>query len=239
MIQEKTQLLLMRFLDGECGYFERRRVRRLLDSDPEAAQFLAEMQQAIDGCGLLSRVKGPDPVNMWQRVSARIAQEEKAAEFLGRRKISALLPEGFWSFEWLREAWKIYVPSGALALACLALLVVYLNPASRNAGEYVASGRDINGNIVPVNLSLEGATLPGNYIRPRLLEDKYPAPLEVDWLRSRGQVKFIQNSQESSPIIWVDRSRLLAQAKRMRNDPGHAFKILRQQTPVITPLMNE
>ena len=90
------ELLLTAFFDGESGFFSRMKARSLLRKNPLAKTYLSELESLRDSAlpsFFDSRAGTPlerdslegKPVQLWDRISNRIDQEERAAFFLGER----------------------------------------------------------------------------------------------------------------------------------------------------------
>src|SRR5690606_36791373 len=81
-LTEREERALMRFHDGACGFFEKRRVKKLLDENRVAARFLEEMQ-VVGECARIGEEFARGDINLWDRIASRIREEERAAIFLG------------------------------------------------------------------------------------------------------------------------------------------------------------
>ena len=92
-LSEQQQLLLMSLHDGECGVFSRWRANRLVSQSPKAAEFIATLDAISEGID--SSVAGEVPQlagSLWEGISRRIEQEERAALFLGERRVRSAEP---------------------------------------------------------------------------------------------------------------------------------------------------
>ncbi|MFM1848855.1 MAG: hypothetical protein RL417_2329 [Pseudomonadota bacterium] len=194
----REERLLSKLHDGECGFVERFRAERIRDRSAPAREFLALLNNTKKLAEeRASRIEKGD---LWSGIMTRIAQEERAEIFLGRRRTTAV--ERFFGF--LREhrhvAWGI--PSGA-ALAGLIVLFVAPTPGSQNETPFgVANGSGVRAPVV--NL----ASSSGARVRQ---------PVEVDWVRGNGRVRVMQDPHRNSAIIWVRRP----QASKLL--PGERF----------------
>jgi hypothetical protein len=220
-IDEKAELMLLRYLDGECGFFEKIRAARLVSNCPAAKNFLEEMRSLGDE----TRRSASDAalrsqhgeIDLWDRISARIDQEVHAELFLGSRGqvkqdrsgwIERLLPP--------QLAWGL---SGVAASVIFALVLVQ--------GEYVnLNQRQIATSVSPVQGELEAQTgVAGLRSRvapsvqsvsttssrrqseiPVILRNNPAGALEVDWMRSDGRVHILHDEQELNmpPLFWID-----------------------------------
>lgn len=99
-LTKAQEMLLLAYADGECRFWGRMRVQLLLSGKrrKQATDFLQQARYAGErtrsmlqadlkelAANINSSAQKPD---MWSRVSARIAQEERAEILLGRRKLS-------------------------------------------------------------------------------------------------------------------------------------------------------
>lgn len=117
-LSEHDELLISRYADGESGFFEARRVRRLLAANAEAEAFLGSLRRIGGEVSDSSRFELR--IDLCERIERRIDQEERAALYLGARESTrrgdrrevfsaweALLGRGLWGM------------SGALAAVLL------------------------------------------------------------------------------------------------------------------------
>lgn len=209
-LSESEELLILKLVDGECSALDRFRARRLLASKAAAVQFKVESEALSER--LRVREDPPPDVDLWMRVASRIAEEERAEVLLGRRTTDREdRAERFFG----RFAWGM---SGALVTASLAFLVwqpfkggsALSTSPSANAG----GGAEGEGAIRAVSLVSDGRSGPEappasgkKFGRPQIIDRAVQGALEVDWMRSAGRVKVVQNPEERSAIIWVNPSR--------------------------------
>jgi len=181
----REERLLSKLHDGECGLVARWRAERLVEKNPAAREFVAALTRSRQM--VVERTAGIPKADLWSGISTRIAQEERAEIFLGKRRETPLEKV----FAFLREhrqvAWGI--PSGAV-LAGLILLFVAPQPGSDN-GEPLGVAKSNAGRAPVVNLASAGG-------RSR-------QPVEVDWVRGNGRVRVMQDPHRNSAIIWVRR----------------------------------
>jgi hypothetical protein len=225
-LSDYQERLIAAFLDGECSIIQRWRAVRLLKNNPLAQEYQEQLKAASRGVveamrGGEAQSAGHKPVDLWQRVSARIMQEDRAEIFLGRRRVR--VKEG--------SAWKdsLMAPlgwgmSGAFATALLALLVFRANPVGAPVGDNVAklsppsqleaSGSDLSSGISPVSLEQQKGPSP-RLGSPAAIEEpvlagvpqRAPRVFEVDWMKSQGRVKVIPDPAQRAAILWVQRNR--------------------------------
>ncbi|MCI5065823.1 hypothetical protein MRY87_08875 [bacterium] len=92
VLRELEELLLSKFYDGECSFFERWQVRSLLKKKRAAGEFLEVLGEGSRQYGelLSSRVEERVPEEgRWEEVVRRIEEEERASQFLGNRVLDA------------------------------------------------------------------------------------------------------------------------------------------------------
>jgi hypothetical protein len=197
-LSEKDELLLSKYHDGECGVLSAFLAKRLLRDNTVAQDFLRNLEM----CSRVleaeaSRVSIP-AVDLWDRIDNRIDQEQKAAFYLGERRVTERAPS---LIERLRASQIAVGGLSGAAIAAVALLFLY-------------SPRDIASFSVPINAATSNAQnqfqqvgLGGSPISPRqaALSHRGNAPLEVDWMRSNGSLSLIPDASGSSAIIWVRR----------------------------------
>lgn len=182
----REERLLCKLHDGECGVLARWRAERLVERNPAAREFVAAL--ALSKEVVVERGACVERCDLWSDIATRIAQEERAELFLGKRRETPV--ERFLSF--LREhrqvAWGI--PSGAV-LAGLILFFVAPNPGSDSVKKFGVAKTN-TGRAPVVNLAST---------------DKARArqPVEVDWVRGNGRVRVMQDPSRNSAIIWVRR----------------------------------
>lgn len=210
--------LLQRFFDGECSLLEKQSVRKLIEQNESATDFLSELGQG-------SRMfrdyfKSPAAASdMWQRVLGRIEQEERAAVFLGKRTESSS------SFEW-RSMFAGLRGLSLSGVAVAAALVLFILPNTQKSNlqptngfkqglDYLSASEELGGaqlqavNVGPMSVSPRVRQVSSDqYLSsidsiPRLIEDRAPSSVEVDWVRSHGRVNLIQDSEDRAPIIWI------------------------------------
>lgn len=203
-LTESQEILLSKFVDNECSWLERIRVRRLLERSPQARSYIHSLDKL--STSIKASVSIPKP-ELWFRVGARINSEEKTAALLGARRMEA------------RESFLNFRVVGSLAGACAVALIVIMpkgtfsvRDTTRGSGTFpqeVASSQVNSGSVVPV----------GSF---DTLSRRAPAPVEVDWVRSDGRVQVMHDSADRAPIIWVKRKRQLQSGYQIpeRNSQG-------------------
>ncbi len=194
-LSEKDELLLSKYHDGECGALSAFVAKRLIRDNTAAQDFL----RTLENCSRVldaeaSRVSIP-VVDLWDRIDNRIDQEQKAAFYLGGRRVTERAPS---LIERLRASQVAVGGLSGAAIAAVALLFVY-------------SPRDITSFSVPTNGPSSNAQNQfqqvgfGNAPRQAAFTQRGNSPLEVDWMRSNGSLSLIPDASGSSAIIWVRR----------------------------------
>ena len=187
----REERLLARLHDGECGLVARFRAERLVKRRAAARDFLAALDEAKRL--LVERSTGTEKGDLWSGIAARIAQEERAELFLGKRRETVVQKFVALVREHRQVAWGI--PSGA-ALAGLILFFVAPHPGLENGPENVAPfgvAKSGTTQVPVVNLASAGGGVRSRH------------PVEVDWVRGNGRVRVMQDPQRNSAIIWVRR----------------------------------
>lgn len=198
MLSEKDELLLSRYHDGECGVFFAFLAKRLLRDNTAAQDFLHNLENSSRAFKAESSKVSIPVVDLWDRIDNRIDQEQKAAFYLGDRRVAERAPS---IMERLKASQVAVGGLSGAAMAAVALLFVY-------------SPRDIASFSVPTNASTSNAQnqfqqvgLGGSPISTRqaALSPRGNRPLEVDWMRSNGSLSLIPDASGSSAIIWIRR----------------------------------
>lgn len=202
-MNEMEETLLNRYVDNECGFFERQRARRLIDRSEEARNYIESLKKLREGLIISLPIEKPH-ADLWPRVSMRIAQEENAAVFLGERK-----------FEERRSPFTL--PSLGFAFGSVVTAIFLFSiwiPSSQSIGSGVASSGTASSS--PLTLAstagehqAEGAIPLG---RPQIINEPFQSVIDVDWMRSTGRVRILQNPEDRSAIIWVRKKKQLGDA---------------------------
>ena len=189
-LSEQEELLLSQYFDGECSFFARRRAQRLLLSNPLAQTFLDNLSAVGSECRALAESRA-DTVDLWARISTRIDAEEKAAFYLGERRESA-------SQSILSRVRPTQALFGGLsgAVVAAAVLVFVAAPADK-----------VQNSPSPSASAFKQAAIGAFEARPAAFQAQAKSAMEVDWMRSNGSVKLIQNPAGKSATIWVRRKK--------------------------------
>jgi len=228
MLSLRNEKLLVRYFDGECGWIEKYLAEKLIQKNSLAREFMDTMHvigeiTRNERAGILK--VNPTPTNLWDRISARIEAEEKSALFLGMRAAQTK-KVGFAQrlsdvFSVSQVAWGA---SGAFAAACITYFFVHVAPGS-SVAHFSASQGQPNSAIRQVALHERAAghrsprasdsnSLGRKSLNEpiRILTQNVPSALEVDWVKSAGHVRMMQDPEDRSAIIWIKRREPVAMA---------------------------
>ena len=212
LLSEQEEQLLVRYFDGESSWWESRKAKKLVGGQEAARAFMhtLEVISEIAKNESCAQVKAASTVDLWSRINARIEEEERAALYLGKRR-TVDEPQRRRFFSRDHFTWGI---SGGVVTACVTYFLVVgmvgtvdtttskgglaLNNSARsgyNQASYhpsrIAARRAPHAYEVPIPESGGSASI--------------PSAVEVDWVRSQGRVRMIQEPGDRSAIIWVKR----------------------------------
>jgi hypothetical protein len=215
-LSEKQELLLSRYHDGECNFIQSLQAKRLIQRNQSAHAFLQNLRAIQTACIAEANTNEQKPVDLWERVNTRIMQEERAALYLGERRLKqsseSLSSESLWS-----RLQSPYALAGGLtgaACAALLLMVLYRPTEILSFSAPQTAMLSTMPHVQPVAVQPVGGI--GNVQRPRLAPALNQPSLEVDWMRSHGSVKVIPDPNGSSAIIWVRRRQALPSRQPLR-----------------------
>jgi hypothetical protein len=157
-LSEKQELLLSRFHDGECSCLRAFLARRLIARRAAARDFISNLETLKDQCAQLSASTNDQALDLWSRIDSRIEQEQRAAFYLGERRIAEAKPQ--------RISYR-YAAVGGLSGAAVAaaLLLVISRPTQLlTFSAPVAGPVDHNSLVQPVGLSSISAMSPENSV---------------------------------------------------------------------------
>lgn len=212
-LREKDEFLLIKYLDGECGLFERFLAKRLIQNNPSALDFVSSLKSlSKDFANTRTELESVN-VDLWSRVERRIEQEEKAAFYLGSRVVSDVRTE-------VAPLWnRVGVGLGAgLLTACLAVFFSFglsRNVVKEDFSVQPAGSEMVYQSIEPIKFKSFSAPLANEEVsfvssQPfagnSSLRDPSRVSSRIDWVRSHGRVKMIKSSEKKLPIIWVKRA---------------------------------
>ncbi len=214
----RQEKLLQQYLDGECGFIGRKRAELLLRKNALAREFMRSLKSLrSEARGMLAKDVPPPPDRLWERVAMRLEEEERAAFFLGARRIKR-------ERSFPRISWSI---PGAAVAAGLAAFFIMQQPDEKKT---VASQNESYGfkeasafPIPAVSLVSQGASR--GYQAPRIIEE---TDVEMDWLRSDGRVSVIPGPNRRGPIIWIKRERAVPYPR----SGGGGIRIIEEEVPL-------
>ena len=208
-LEEKKIQLLQKFVDGEASLIERGLVRL---AARYSLQIRAELSEVTDLSARLQsylKVDEFNSTNLWDRIGARIDQEQRASLFLGDRK------ERESSSQW----WVF--PSGILAGGlAMALLTFTFGQLDRSVGTQVVAGASSVVSNAPSGVELTSGS-PANEgnltlvksqqqaaireLEKEFYEKELARELEVDWMRSAGRMRIIPDRADHLAVIVIQR----------------------------------
>lgn len=220
-LSEKQELLLMRAHDGECSFFARWQAQRLLKRNPGAVRFQNSLQALQP---LLEDTEEPENTSdgeLWNKIERRIADEEHAALFLGERRFDADPESREGGRNWLLVA-------APLSAAALALFFYFDGGVNTQAGSGTGAVARSTANTVA---ALDRQAVPVSVTANSHFSGD-SNPWEVEWIRSEGRVRMIQNSRGRVPILWINRSvaaNQLDQPQMRGLDNGNEIRMIQER----------
>lgn len=221
--------LLIKICDGQASFLERC-IGQVLTSAHEGCRIFSRdirvLNDKLQSGPLHSETSSSPSLDLWSKIERRIEEEERVALYLGKREVSVEKEES--RIPWLKEVMNPGVFGGmavGLATATVAFVVFsngYEKPISQQVASSFAAAVPVN--IEPQRNTAEGVdfvTFSDNQNKRRLISREAfrsqqqmralkrmdsRIPFEVDWMRSDGQVSFIQDPRERSTVIWVNRN---------------------------------
>jgi hypothetical protein len=210
-LSERQERLLMRVADGQVGFFDRRRASALLEKSAAARNFV----DGIRNSGALSRVAllnsadsdlRTHEVDLWGRISRRIEEEERAELMLGRRVTDERERAPLGWFERLgfdRLAWGL---TGGMVAASLTVFILRQPPsAARDQQNFSVASLPLPHVAFNNTERSLPAIAPVSTSAPVSFSSAEHNVVEVDWMRSDGRVRLMQDPSERSAIIWIKR----------------------------------
>lgn len=203
-LSNREELMLVAFYDQECGFVDSLRARMLLKRSPVAREFYAAIERTeIAYKAYAARVSNDSKVDLWDRISARIDAEMRAEVFLGERSYRE--PSVATKITGAIESWRsrlAWGASGAALASVLGMGLVY--------GSYLGTGPNLglsSGSIARSSSGRIPLAAPVAYQgRSQALgmgEAVRASPVEMDWVRSEGRLRLLQDPEQRTAIIWV------------------------------------
>ena len=240
-LSDKERLMLMAYHDGECGVVGRWRSKRLIARSPEAAEFCAALSDFSRE--FKSTLGSSTPLlkdSLWEKISNRIEQEERAALYLGARiaqpvsrKSSTVAPLG-WSvagglvaasvtvFVFGNSQSNSMVPIPAMVGQVAKVPIDTVNLVSQNDDlpRIIEPGSARLGNESELSFASQSVDRSVRRNDARALQSS----VGVDWMRSDGAVRFFSDPHQHSTTIWVKKR---SPTVRFYSSPG---KVLTPQS---------
>jgi hypothetical protein len=233
-LTENQEILLSQYSDGECGMWRAILAKRLISKNPAAKDFLLILQSVKDTCTLEFNSAPPPSIDLWDRISTRITQEERSALYLGERRLEHKAEPAWGEPNWSSALWNrmrspYAVVGGVTGAACAAILLTVMYRPS-NVVSFSAPQTAMQ-NTMPY---VQPVAVSGKSYRPRVAAPLQQPSLEVDWMRSHGSVKVIPDPNGSSAIIWVRRRQALPSLPRIQSAIQATPPTLRAANPTAT-----
>lgn len=221
----KQQQRLQKYIDGEsstiCKFF----TKRLIERNEEAKEFVDSMLNlslGIKQSQIKPRVNSDE---LWNKISLRLDQEEKARFYLGERRSGAVEKSGFKNL-----FVNPYFTGASVALASFFLGIIIKSQAVPNVTDVASSTikrySDFSSNIP----SLQSV----NYGNSRPTTRAISPEIDIDWVKSDGHVRLLSSPNGANNIIWVKRrsAPIYIRKKPIKNPGG--VKIIEEQIPTLS-----
>jgi hypothetical protein len=224
-LSEKQQLLLSSYIDNECSFISRFLAERLVKTNSEARFFVQNLKNTAQTYRSVA-TPGDTSVDLWDRISNRIQNEERAALYLGQRKPAVEFGEA----SLLGRLLSRQVVFGGLSGAAIAATVLVTIARPTKPGE-----------ILPVYTGGPGVAINSSAFHQASLgaqqaEFGARSTMEVDWMRANGPLKIIQNPSGKSGIIWVQKRSMMPSLKTQAINPTPTIRALREEGLDVKPL---
>jgi hypothetical protein len=245
-LSDKERFMLMAFHDGECGMIGRWRSKRLIKRSAEAAEFCSALGDFSRG--FKSTLGSSTPLlkdSLWEKISNRIEQEERAALYLGARiaqpparRSSTVAPLG-WSVagglvaasvtvfvfgntqsDSMSSVPAIVEQIGGSQVAKLPIDAVNLVSQNDDLPKLIESGSARLGNESELSFASQSVNRSSRRNDARALQSS----VGVDWMRSDGAVRFFSDPHQHSTTIWIKKR---SPTVRFYSPPG---KVITPQT---------
>jgi hypothetical protein len=224
-LSEQQELLLSSYVDDECSLLSRLRAERLIKRNESAKLFVQNLKNTSQTYRSLYS-ETPTSPDLWDKISQRIDAEERASLYLGQRKSETVAPHISGLANFFSKQALIGGLSGAAVAACVLMLV------SRPAKP---------GEIIPVYTGGSVAAHNASAFHQASLGSAQQASpsgssMEVDWMRSNGSLKIIQNPSDNSAIFWVRKRPVTPTLKVQGIKATPTIRVLREQGLDAMPL---
>lgn len=195
-LSERQELLLCKYNDCECNFLERFLAKRLIEMNPNAKKFATSLQTCCSESKKILSECGTKSVDLWSRVCARIEAEDRAAVMLGKRNVTEGREPFFEKFGLGRFGYGFAAASAAAVIAAVVILPSAFQNSYTNGQQVASAGSNSNGNIHFVGASAASEPI-------QILEKRVPSTVEVDWMKSAGSVRMMNERSDRSPFLWI------------------------------------
>ena len=193
-LTESQEALLVRYYDGECGFFGHLQAQQLIKKSCAAREYLDDLVSVNRGLRFYSENLPRPSADLWKRIERRIVQEERlqAVNVEGPGFIGMLLEDI------RRLGWGM---AGGLVAAGLAVVV------ANSSSVVPASGHGsvaTNNHVQAVQLaSGHSGSSSLRQSSDGFLSAPKGAIMAIDWVRSAGKVNVIRHPSQSSTVFWI------------------------------------
>ena len=188
-LTERQEKILNSYFDNECGFFGRFMAERLLSKNSSASQYFLNLSSTSNELKKSYNDVNIAKVDLWEGISEGIRREERKAKFAEEEEDES--PIAVWLS---RLGWGV---SGALVTASIGLFMIGgLSPSTNKSGIQLKTG-SFSGEVPVQSVTFN------NEKEARLKGSQ--SPMEIDWLRSDGRLRFIQTPNQRSTILWVNK----------------------------------
>ena len=224
-LSEQQELLLSSYVDNECSFLSRMRAERLIKRNETAKLFVQNLKNTSQTYRSLFSDSAASP-NLWDKISQRIDAEERAALYLGQRKPAVVEHQTPALAHFFTRQSVIGGLSGAAVAACVLLLVSRPTKTGEILPVYTGgpvAAHNTSGFHQASLGSTQQGVIPGS-------------SMEVDWMRSNGSLKIIQNPNDNSAIFWVRKRPNTAALRNQTLKATPTVRVLRDQGLDVNPL---
>lgn len=159
-----------------------------------------ELQSLKDSLQTITDLTAPSiPDNLWDKFSQRVAQEQYAETFLGKRTETNKKRFSFAEVFSSRSTALPWATLGGATAVILLSLVGTQNPQSNSQVATTAFVTPLLQGVQPVSVGNSPRTLSSSQ------PSSVPVSFDVDWVRSQGKVNISRSANGDSPIFWVSK----------------------------------
>lgn len=190
--------LIEKCADGEGKLFERCFCNLFFHSAlNKKTRELHNLKDSIQSITELTPPSIPD--NLWEKFSQRVAQEQYAETFLGKRTEINKKRFSFGDVFSSRSTALPWATLGGATAVILLSLVGTQNSQITPQGATTAFITPVLQGVQPVSVSSSPRTLISSQ------PSSVPVSFDVDWVRSQGKVNISRSANGESPIFWVSK----------------------------------